>query len=184
MESTTPLVAIPVGDAGLAGAVGLDPDADRRIVARVKKGNPALGCGCLAVLIVVIAVAGFAILGNSGKNTTASTPPTTTGIASSAPAISKAAPKTAESSAARNCPPTRDVYVRYVDPGLPASASDLGNYDVLTCETTFDSLEATSPMEAGYCTTAAWASNNPGYNVNATPAAPLQDIEVAVGPAC
>ncbi|MEU9979524.1 hypothetical protein [Streptomyces sp. NPDC051014] len=50
--------------------------------------------------------------------------------------------------------------------------------------TTFESLPRTSSTEAGYCTEAAWASDNPGYNADATPAARLKKVQVSVGPAC
>ncbi|MFK0154627.1 hypothetical protein ACIQVK_21450 [Streptomyces sp. NPDC090493] len=60
----------------------------------------------------------------------------------------------------------------------------LGNYFLATCETTFESLPRTSPTQAGYCTEAAWASDNPGYDADITPAARLKKVQVSVGPAC
>ncbi|MFE5108469.1 hypothetical protein [Streptomyces sp. NPDC056663] len=54
----------------------------------------------------------------------------------------------------------------------------------MTCETTFQFLQHTSPIEAGDCTEAAWASDNPGYNADAIPAARLKKVQVAIGPAC
>lgn len=82
------------------------------------------------------------------------------------------------------CEPTRDVIVRYVQPGSPSTAQTLGNYNLATCEPTFDWLQEASPMDPGYCTTAAWASDNPGYNTDASPAKPLKKVQVAYGPAC
>lgn len=88
------------------------------------------------------------------------------------------------STAADSCPPTRDVIIRYVTPDLPPSAQVVGNFDVQTCQTTFDSLKGSTATDDGFCTQAAWASDNPGYDADATPAAPLKDIQVAYGPAC
>jgi hypothetical protein len=80
--------------------------------------------------------------------------------------------------------PTRDVIVWYKAPGLPNSAQVLGNYDLVTCETTFKSLTHTSPTGPGYCTEAAWASDNPGYNADASPAKRIKNAQVVIGPAC
>jgi hypothetical protein len=100
-------------------------------------------------------------------------------VAPSQPASPAAAPPTGPS-----CSPTRDVIVRYIAPGLPANSQVLGDYDVQNCTTTFESLKGTSPTEPGFCTEAAWASDNPGYDADATPSAPLKKIQVKVGPAC
>ncbi len=69
-------------------------------------------------------------------------------------------------------------------PGVPDSAQELGNYSQMDCEPTFQWLQHTSPTEAGDCTEAAWASDNPGYNVDATPAPRLKKVQMVVGPAC
>lgn len=63
-------------------------------------------------------------------------------------------------------------------------AEVLGSYVVATCQTTFDMVKTTSPTEAGACTEAAWASDNPGYNADADPAKRPKDVQVAIGPAC
>jgi hypothetical protein len=69
-------------------------------------------------------------------------------------------------------------------PDVPAGAQELGNYNAATCESTFKWLEQTSPKEAGDCLEAAWASDNPGYIVDAEPAARLKKVQVAIGPSC
>lgn len=84
----------------------------------------------------------------------------------------------------QSCPPTRDVIVWMRIPGVQDSAQVLGNYDQQNCEPTFKTVQETSPTEPGDCTEAAWASDNPGYNVDATPARRLKHVYVAVGPAC
>jgi hypothetical protein len=42
----------------------------------------------------------------------------------------------------------------------------------------------TAPAVAGICTQVGYVSQNPGYDVNATPAAPLKDVAAQKGPAC
>ncbi|WP_158697317.1 hypothetical protein [Streptomyces hokutonensis] len=102
----------------------------------------------------------------------------------SSSSAAKPTPKTSHSSKGCNLSPTRDVILWYKTPGLPNSAQVVGNYDLVNCETTFRSLPRSSPTQAGYCTEAAWASDNPGYNADATPAKRLKKVQVAVGPAC
>ncbi|MFE3522235.1 hypothetical protein ACFXOD_11675 [Streptomyces sp. NPDC059161] len=99
---------------------------------------------------------------------------------SGAAGVAKAKP----SASSKECPPTRDIIVWVKVPDVPASAQELGNYNAATCESTFTWLEQTSPKEAGDCLEAAWASDNPGYNVDAEPAPRLKKVQVAVGPAC
>jgi hypothetical protein len=43
---------------------------------------------------------------------------------------------------------------------------------------------STAGQASSECTTIALASDNPGYNVNAVPAAPLKDVIESVGPGC
>lgn len=80
--------------------------------------------------------------------------------------------------------PTRDLIVRSVSPGVPTSAQVLGDVDLLHCRSSVDLLRDTAPTGDGYCTEAAWASDNPGYNADATPARHLKKLVLAVGPAC
>ena len=132
--------------------------------------------------------------GSGGHSTSASShasrkPATKTSHSAPAPtktasSVAKPRPKPKPSRSAKTCEPTRDVLVWYKTPGLPDSAQVLGNYFLATCETTFQSLTHTSPTGPGYCTEAAWASDNPGYNADATPAKRLKKVQVTVGPAC
>ncbi|MET7746181.1 hypothetical protein [Streptomyces sp. NPDC005385] len=84
----------------------------------------------------------------------------------------------------KTCHSSRDVIVWTKVPELPDSSMRLGGYNLATCETTFDSLRHTSPTQAGYCTLAAWASDNPGYDTEATPAKRPKAVQVSVGPDC
>lgn len=84
----------------------------------------------------------------------------------------------------KGCGTNRDVDVWYKVPTIPDSAQVLGSYNAATCESTFKSLTDTSPTGPGYCTEAAWASDNPGYNADAEPAKRLKDAQVSVGAGC
>lgn len=100
------------------------------------------------------------------------------------PARAAKSPAAAGVPARKHCTPKRDVIVWSKVPGLPDSAQRLGEYSIATCRTTFEDLPATSPTQDGYCTLAAWASDNPGYNTDATPAKRPKKVQVSVGPAC
>ncbi|MFI6662511.1 hypothetical protein ACIBL8_44200 [Streptomyces sp. NPDC050523] len=77
-----------------------------------------------------------------------------------------------------------DVILWMKVPGIPDSAQVLGGNGYPNCESTFDTVRRTSPKVPGACTEAAWASDNPGYNADATPAKRLKKVQVSVGPAC
>ncbi|WP_042378961.1 hypothetical protein [Streptacidiphilus melanogenes] len=82
------------------------------------------------------------------------------------------------------CDPGLDVLVWYRVPTLPDTAQRLGSDEYPDCAATFDMIQETSPTDPGYCTEAAWAWDNPGYNEHATPAKHLRDAVVRIGPAC
>ncbi|MDB4872549.1 MAG: hypothetical protein JWL97_3553 [Gemmatimonadales bacterium] len=79
---------------------------------------------------------------------------------------------------------TRDLIVRMVVPHLPPAAEVLGDVDYGNCRSTLETLPNASPHDPGYCTQIAWASDNRGYNADATPAARLKKVILAIGPAC
>lgn len=101
-----------------------------------------------------------------------------------APAKSPTSATRSEPSPTKDCGQLRDVDVWMKVPGLPDSAQVLGSYGGADCGSTFEMLESTSPTEAGYCTKAAYASDNPGYDADKSPAAPLKKVQLSVGPAC
>ncbi|MQY32601.1 hypothetical protein SRB17_05550 [Streptomyces sp. RB17] len=101
----------------------------------------------------------------------------------SASHVAKPKPKP-KPSRSKGCGPERDVIVWYKTPGAPNSAQVIGNYNVTSCQTTFDELQQDSPTGDGYCTEAAWASDNPGYNADADSPKRLKNVQVSVGPAC
>jgi len=67
---------------------------------------------------------------------------------------------------------------------LEDQAQLLGSRGGADCSSTFDLIQKTSPTDLGECTIAAWASDNPGYKANATPAKRPKKPQVMVGPAC
>lgn len=134
----------------------------------------------IAAILLTAACAGSA----DDTSSTTSSPSVATSRAQ--PSRTSSTPQVAESKASptKSCSPTRDVIVWTKAAGLPDSAQVLGNYFLMTCESTFKWLERTSPTEAEDCTEAAWASDNPGYNADAVPAARLKKVQMSVGPAC
>ena len=123
-----------------------------------------------AVAVILLATAGCGASTSHGDST-------------SHPSVTKQAANPKTTAAAKSCPPTRNVIVWTKAPGVPDSAQVIGSY-TLTCESTFKWLQHSSPTDAGYCTEAAYASDNPGYNANAQPARRLKDVQAMVGPAC
>lgn len=70
-------------------------------------------------------------------------------------------------------------------PDRPWNAQLVGDINFVTCtRTSYDEVSQTSPLGDGYCTQVAYASDNPGYNVDATPAPPLRDVFIEVGAGC
>lgn len=102
--------------------------------------------------------------------------------AKAASATKAAAPKAAPSPT--GCDPGPDVIVWYRVPTLQDEAQLLGSRGYPNCSSTFDMIQSTSPTDPGECTEAAWASDNPGYDADATPAKRLKKVQVSVGPAC
>lgn len=139
----------------------------------------------LSTAALLLTLAGCA---STATSTSSDAAPTPTGIhitaQATAVATTKATKKPKAKETAPNCGVNRDVIVREVYPSLPVNAYVLGSYNAATCEPTFQMLQDTSPTGAGYCTEAAWGSDNPGYNADATPAKRLKKIQVEVGPAC
>ncbi len=79
---------------------------------------------------------------------------------------------------------TFDYLVRTTEPGLAASAQEIGNVDFSDCTPTLQDFAQTAGQAQGECTTIARASRNPGYDVNATPAPPLRRMIMRAGPGC
>jgi hypothetical protein len=56
--------------------------------------------------------------------------------------------------------------------------------DLATCTPSLDEFARTASQAQGDCTQIALASDNPGYDVNATPAPPLLKVITQVGSGC
>lgn len=82
-----------------------------------------------------------------------------------------------------------DIYVRMTVPGEAPVAQELGGewvWDVSggKCLTSMQMIIAAAPQTPGNCTQVGYAADNPGYDPNATPAAPLEKVTAESGPAC
>lgn len=82
------------------------------------------------------------------------------------------------------CGTNQDVLVWNLVPDGSPTADRLGSFDRRTCQSTFDYLQTISDTGEGFCTEAAWASDNPGYDESVRPAPPLKNVKVSIGPAC
>jgi hypothetical protein len=170
----------------------------------------ALAIAVAALIVAVIAI-GAALDGGhkavpvaataSAAATTAITPSATTAAPSvTAPAprdsrtaqahrTAKARTDSAEAACAARGFASADIYVRWTDPGVPWTAQELGgewvwNVALGKCLTSVQMEIAASPPGAGNCTQVGYVADNPGYDVNATPAPPLEDVAAETGPAC
>jgi hypothetical protein len=110
--------------------------------------------------------------------------PSPTRTTPSAAPTTKAAVKPKPKPSRTGCGPIRDVILWMKVPDLPDSAQLIGNWNQADCRSSFDTLPEESPTDEGFCTEEAWASDNPGYDVDATPAERPKKVQVAVGPAC
>lgn len=103
---------------------------------------------------------------------------------SASPAKTAAASSPSATSTSCGLKTTFDYIERDSEPGLQPSAQEIGNVDLANCTPTLKDFAATAGQAPGDCTQIALASDNPGYNVNATPAAPLRNVITEAGPGC
>lgn len=111
--------------------------------------------------VLAVAAAVLALVGCSSSTSKPTATPTSQASTSAPPATC-------------NLKSQGDIIERVVVPGQPATAQQLGNVNLQNCTLAFNDLAAQTSTGPGYCTTAAWAADNPGYNVDAVPAAPLK----------
>lgn len=142
-------------------------------------------------ILPVAAILLTAACGSSDPGTSTVNEParTSTGSSRSAAAPEHGAspaakPKPSPTSSEKECPAVGDVIVWMKVKGIPDSAQLLGGNGYPNCQSTFDMVRSTSPNVPGACTEAAWVSDNPGYDADATPAKRPKHVQVAVGPAC
>jgi len=134
--------------------------------------------------VLIFAAAGLALAGCSSSTSKPAAAPAATSVATTAtpPADSSTSqPPAPAETCATPLPDRGDIIEWQREPGLPDSAIELGGTDPEHCVLTFDTLKTSSPTGAGYCTEAAWASDNAGCDPNATPAPRLKKVQVVIG---
>ena len=161
------------------------------------------------VIALALAVTGCKALDSSSTTPAPAAAPATskapatkapaTSRPSAAPTTSSAAPaKTTPAATAKKADPSAacenrkwsgNIYVRFISPGSPWNAQELGNewfWDNTTgkCLDGVQTQMASAPLIAGACTQVGYVKDNPNYDVNATPAPPLADVAAQAGPAC
>lgn len=126
----------------------------------------------------VLAVAG-AVLLLAGCSSSTSSP-------AAAPTSQAAVDDTSSSQPPATCnlKSQGDIIERVIVPGQPATAQQLGGVNLQNCTLAFSNLAAETSKDPGFCTQAAWLADNPGYDVNAVPAAPLKRVQAQAGAAC
>lgn len=145
------------------------------------------------VLLGLCLVVGVPIVGCGTPQ--ADVTPTAIATATATPAPSptaKQVPAFSPRSSATDCDPGPDVLVRYVYPNGNVDVSALGSRGWIkapgsgnyTCEPTTQYMQRTTPSGPGYCTQVAWSSDNPGYDVEARPVAPLKKVIAQFGDGC
>jgi hypothetical protein len=80
-----------------------------------------------------------------------------------------------------NLPATRSLIIWHRAPGVQDSAVGINEADLYNCRPALDTWRALGPNGPGYCSKIAWATDNPGYVANVSPAAPLKKVIDEVG---
>ena len=148
----------------------------------------------LAATLVALAAVLAGCSAISGSTSQATPPPAATTAAAPATTAAHAARAAAKatpdpSAACERRPASGDILLRMLVPTLGWQAQRLGgewswNATLRKCLTSAEMMIATAPTEAGNCTQVAYASTNPGYNPDATPAPPLKKVIAQAGPGC
>jgi hypothetical protein len=64
----------------------------------------------------------------------------------------------------------RDLILWTRWPRVPDFATEIGDADLVQCKPTLDTWRDSEQTGPGYCAKIAWASDNPGYDINVRPA--------------
>jgi hypothetical protein len=75
----------------------------------------------------------------------------------------------------------RDLIIWTRWPGVPDFATKNGDVDLVHCKPTLDGWRDWEQTGPGYCAKIAWASDNPGYDINVRPAPLLKKVIDEVG---
>lgn len=133
----------------------------------------AAACGIIAVMrrlgtTAMLAASMLVLAGCAVGGSVVSSPPASLTSAAAGPSVTR-------------CPdPGVELIVRYKVLGRAAFARRLRSY----CGSTAKQISSTAPTADGFCTWMAPATDNPGYEDGATPAAPLRDVTAAIGGGC
>ncbi len=189
----------PIGERGAAPASG-------RTIPQIPPPGRARRKPPRKRYIILLSIAAFFLIGAIGDalgvgkqaNTAATAPTSTTPASHAAQPSSAAKPKSstppnatmkAEAACGKRGFASGDIYARMLSPGIQWTAQELGGEWVWNathdkCLTSAQNIIATAPLSAGNCTQVGYAAENPGYNPNATVAAPLTRVAAQAGPAC
>src|SRR5579862_2975923 len=142
----------------------------------------------IAVLFVIGVIAN-ALGGGKHANTAVNAATATATSSHPASSASPNATVKAEAVCERRGLASGDIYVRRLSPGTQWRARERGgewvwNASLGKCLTSVQMAIATAPLSAGNCTQVGYKGDNPGYDPNATVAAPLMRIVAQAGPAC
>ena len=138
-----------------------------------------------AVTASCVVVAGAGIAACSSNNSASSTTSTlATGLAPPRSTTPTTATRGVTTTTGCALETSFDYLVRTVEPGLQASVQQLGNVNLAKCSDFLSTFQQTAGQAAGECTTVAKASDNPGYERNASPAPPLKNVIESAGPGC
>ncbi len=147
--------------------------------------------------VILVAIAAFFLIGvianalGGGKHTNTAVNASMATATASHPESSGSPNATAKAEAAceKRGFASGDIYVRMLSPGTQWAAQELGgewvwNASLGKCLTSVQMAIATAPLSAGDCTQVGYKADNPGYDPNATVAAPLMRVAAQAGPAC
>ncbi len=159
-----------------------------------KRSRGPLYAGLAVLVVLAVGGAVYALAGNSGKPssaaTTAAAPPKKVQpLANKSggglkPTTAQAAAPVSSASGGCKLKITFHYIERSTEPGLQPQAMEIGNVDFGACRSSLDTFRQEAGQGGGECTTIALASDNPGYDVNASPAPPLHNVIMSAGPGC
>jgi hypothetical protein len=141
--------------------------------------------------IIALALGGLAVIGLTATALGSGGDPSATAAAARSAASASASAKVVreELACAERPPGSGRVYVRTVAPGGSPQVKRLSGdrrWDSASsqCLTSLQLALAAAVPGAGYCTQVGYVTDNPGYDLKATPAPPLAHVAAHAGSAC
>ena len=80
-----------------------------------------------------------------------------------------------------NLSAARTLLIWQQAPRVQATAYAINESDLSNCRPALETWRALGPNGPGYCSKIAWSTDNPGYVLGVSPAAPLQKVIDQVG---